>query len=334
MILEQSFNFFVISLFSFLITYYMIPLLIEGAKNLGIVDKPDGILKKHEKPTPYLGGFGIYLGVLFSISIFTQYNDFIISYLLGGTMILSIGLVDDMKVLKPSIKFLFQLLSVIIVLKAGIRISIIYIPDFLKYILSALWLLTTINAYNFIDISDGVLGGTVFINSVFFIIYSSVLNESNELLVLSAISGAVLGFLVYNFPRAKIFSGDAGSMFLGYTMGVIAISIDYSKINNISVLIPLFIMIYPLLDLGYTTLRRIYFKIPPWKGSPHHYTITVKQMIKNEKLSLLYIYIISIIGGGFSFLVFIKGLTAFILTATFIFFLITIPPIIYKIKTK
>ncbi len=327
--LNISLDIFFVSLFSFLITYYITPLLIEGALKMGIVDKPDGILKKHKKPVPYLGGFAIYLGVLFSISILSKYNNFIIIYLFGATMIISIGLIDDLKVLKPSIKFLFQLLAVIVVIKSGIKISVVFLPDILNVLLSVLWLLIAINAYNFIDISDGVLGGTAFINTIFFMVFAGVLGEKNELQLLTVVCGAVLAFLLYNYPPAKIFAGDTGSMFVGFTIGFIAMLLDYSKINKISVLIPLFVMFYPLLDFSYTFLRRLYFKILPWIGSPHHYTITVKEMIKNEKIALYYIYFFSIAGGVSGIITFIYDIKGFIVSSIFLFVLSFLPPIVY-----
>ncbi len=270
-------NILLSSLLAFFLASYLIPLMKKAALELNILDIPDNKLKKHEKPTPYMGGMAVYMAILFSVSILIPFNKFVAAFFLGATMIVMIGFVDDLKAMSPGLKFLLQSLAVLIVIRGGIYIKIVLFPDYVNYILTFFWLLTIINAFNFLDVMNGLATMVAIVTMIFFIFYSSLENSFSLMLISTATLGALLSFLYHNFPKAEIFLGDSGSMLLGYIIAVLSFAIDYSYLNKISVINPLIILFIPLAELVFTILRRVYFGIPPWKGSPHHLSFYIRK---------------------------------------------------------
>ncbi len=272
-----------ISLLSFLLTLYLIPLMIKAAKEMKILDIPDNNLKKHKEPTPYLGGLAIYMAIIFSTTLMIPFNKFTSAFFLGATMIVFLGFVDDLKALKPGIKFLFQIIVVFIIIKGGVYIKIVFFPQWFNYVLTCLWLLTIINAMNFLDIMNGLASFTGLIILIFFIFYASLDNNISLMFISTSTFGAVLAFFYHNFPEAMIFLGDTGSMLLGYTFGVLSFAIDYSNLTKIGIINPLIILFIPLFEIVWTIVRRVYLKIPPWQGSPHHYSYYIRDILGGER---------------------------------------------------
>ena len=226
------------SVLALLISLYVVPLMMRAAVSLNILDRPDQNLKRHREPTPYLGGMGIFLALLFSLSLILKLDAFSSAFFLGAAMIVTIGFVDDMKALSPKLKFFLQFLTVFVVIRGGVHITIAILPLWANYLLTFLWLLTIINAFNFLDIMDG-LAATIGLASLAPLLLFSALQGNDSLLCLSSsFFGALLGFLPYNFPRAKIFLGDSGSMLIGYTVGVLCFALDYTAKTDLGLLNP------------------------------------------------------------------------------------------------
>jgi UDP-GlcNAc:undecaprenyl-phosphate GlcNAc-1-phosphate transferase len=319
-----------ISLFSFLLTLYLIPLMIKAAKEMKILDMPDNKLKKHIKPTPYLGGLAIYMAIIFSTTIMIPFNRFTSAFFLGATMIVFLGFIDDLKALKPGIKFLFQIIVVFIIIKGGVYIKIVFFPQWFNYLLTFLWLLTIINAMNFLDIMNGLTSFISLIVLISFIFYTSLDNNFSLLLISTSTFGAVLAFFYHNFPDAHIFLGDTGSMLLGYTFGVLSFAIDYSNFTKAGIITPLIILFVPLFEIIWTISRRIYFKIPPWKGSPHHYAFYIRD-IMGVKKTVYFLGSLSFLAGIISILNYLD-LIEFEIVLSVILLLSAIVFPIYKTK--
>ncbi len=296
-------NILLSSLLSFFLAQYLIPLMKKAAVELNILDIPDNELKKHKKPTPYMGGMAVYMAIIFSVSILVPLNRFVTSFFLGATMIVLIGFVDDLKAMKPGLKFLLQSLAILIVIRGGIYIKLAIFPDYVNYLLTFFWLLTIINAFNFLDVMNGLSTMVAIASMIFFIFYSSLEGNFVISLVSTASLGAYLSFLYHNFPEAGIFLGDSGSMLLGYIAGVLSFAIDYSYLNRISVIIPLILLFIPLAEIVFTIIRRVCHGIPPWKGSPHHLSFFIRDKIGAVKTTYY-----------FGFLVFLSGVSSVILS--------------------
>jgi len=290
---------------SFMISFYLVPFMRKAAFSLNILDIPDNVLKKHKKPTPYLGGVAVYMAMLFTTTLIIPLNKFSSAFFLGATMITMIGFVDDMRAFTPRLKFLFQVIVVFIIIRGGIFIKIGFLPSYLNYFLTFLWLLLIINAFNFLDIMNGVAASVTIVALIFFIFFSSLEGSFPLILIATTTMGALFGFLYYNFPKARIFLGDSGSMLIGYIVGVLSFAIDYSQFNVYSIFSPVIILFIPLLEIAFTSITRILNGIPPWRGSPHHYIQFIKKRFGMEK-TVYFLSGVGFLAGIISILVLLK----------------------------
>jgi len=134
----------------------------NAALRYNIVDAPDGRLKDHSQPTPYLGGIVIYISFLLTLSCTFGFNEKILGITLAGSVLVIIGLFDDMQAVTPGVKFLGQLIAILVLIKSGIRIELIALPEWLNIPLTVLWIAGVINAINILDIMDGLATGVAF----------------------------------------------------------------------------------------------------------------------------------------------------------------------------
>lgn len=280
---------------SFIISLYSTPMARKAALFFKILDKPDNKLKIHKEATPYLGGVAIYSAILISLASVMQFETKVLGILLAGSIILLVGILDDLQALTPIVKLMGQLFSAAVIIKSGIMIEVVIIPWWLNYPLTIFWLLTTMNAINIIDIMDGLCTITAIFASILIAIFA-IISENYIIAVFSlSLFGALLGFLKYNKPRAKIYLGDAGSMLIGLLLGTLCMSISYPASTDLGVLIPLLILGIPLFDISFVVMIRIYKKIPFFLGSPDHFAIRLKKKGYSEYKILLVVILISLI---------------------------------------
>ncbi|MDH4185589.1 MAG: undecaprenyl/decaprenyl-phosphate alpha-N-acetylglucosaminyl 1-phosphate transferase, partial [Nitrospira sp.] len=142
-----------------LLSLYGVPIARQAALKFGIVDAPDGRLKNQKEPVPYFGGLAIYLAFLMSLAFTFEFRQDVLGIILGGTIVVMLGLIDDFGVLTPWTKLSGQLLAVFVLIKSGIRIEIAALPDWLDLVLTVLWMIGLINAFNLLDIMDGLSAG-------------------------------------------------------------------------------------------------------------------------------------------------------------------------------
>src|SRR5512136_786153 len=158
-----------IYLFAFMLSLglslYITPIVRKGALLYDIVDRPDGKLKNHKDPVAYLGGIAVYLAVLLTLALTFDLSREILGILLSGTIIVILGIIDDFKVLPPKIKFIGQSIAVLVLLKSEIFIKLVFLPTWLSLVLSFFWLMAIINAFNIIDVMDGLAAGIACIAS-------------------------------------------------------------------------------------------------------------------------------------------------------------------------
>ncbi len=275
MVVFAVLGFVVAALFSF----YLVPVMRRAAIRWGVVDKPDGVLKNQQEPVAYLGGVAIYLAFLLSLVLVYDFTPHVVGLLLGATIIVLIGLVDDFGVLKPYQKFAGQLLATVALLKSGIVIELEFFPVWLNYLLSAFWLLATLNALNIIDIMDGLSCGFSFFALVALAVVALIDGKESMLVLAACLAGTLLGFLYYNWHPAKIYLGDAGSMFLGLMLGTLAMEGSYSSQGNVvGYIAPIMILGVPIFDTSFVMLVRIRKGISPFLGSPDHFALRLKRI--------------------------------------------------------
>lgn len=320
-----------IFLISFLATLLLSFFLTGILKNIGI---KYGIVSKprardiHKKPIPRIGGVAIFVSfIVISILVFVlnrqsmSYNYGFLFHLdrhlfaiwLGGLIIASSMLIDDIKGLKVWQKFSFQFLAVFILIAGGIGINwlpnpfgnplnlnSVYIPivmihgvvyhfSLLSDLLTLVWLVGMMNILNFVDGVDGLAGGVSFISLITIYILSIRLDQNPTAMIALILAGAVFGFLIWNFPPAKIFMGDSGSMFLGFMLGTLTL-VSGGKLATVFLVLG-----FPIVDGLIVALSRIFRKENPFttpdKTHLHHRFLKAGY---SARQAVIFLYMISI----------------------------------------
>lgn len=259
-----------------------------GRNTIGkrLMDAPYGI-KNHSIPVPLIGGIQIVLAFYLTLIVVRYLTNFptgtlyTLRGLFFGSFIIFISmLLDDVK--KPKglhygIKFALQIAAALVLLFYNVKINFIE-PPLLANLLTILWVIGITNAFNIIDILDGLSASIAFIVAMTFVYIAFPPNFIYIALVCCAVMGGVLGFLPFNLSKKrKIFLGDSGSMFLGFVLASVSLSVSYTGINNLAVLSPLFILAVPIFDTIFVSLMRIKKGHSPFKGSDDHYAIRLRK---------------------------------------------------------
>ncbi len=242
-----------------LVTALLVPVCIRLAHVFGVLDKPDK-RKIHAHPIPLLGGLAIYFGFLGGLlSHLAELQEFL-PLLLAGTIILIVGLIDDVRKLSARFRLVCQVLCALIIITAGEKISILPpnpVFDSIQIVVTVIWMVGVTNAYNYLDGMDGLATGSAAINLFCFAAILFMTGQEPLSLVCIILLAACLGFLPYNFRNARIFLGDAGSTFLGFMLAGIALVGNWAEDSMVKVSIPLLIMGVPIFDMIFTTIMRI-----------------------------------------------------------------------------
>ena len=260
-----------------LLTRLVLPVLKRFVAPL-LLDTPD-TLKKHTTPTPVLGGTAIYIATMASLVIIRFITNFptgtlhrLRGILMGGTLIFCLGLLDDMR--KPKgvpmkIKLLVQMAAAAALIFYGVHIEVIQAP-YLSYPLTFLWLLALTNAFNLLDIQDGLCIS----QAVVCTLGLTLITLPSEFIYVNfgalSLLGACLAFWPCNHAKQKIFLGDSGSTFLGFMRASLSMGAGYSARVNYGFLAPLFIVAIPLFDTFFVALARLLKHKNPLKGSGDH----------------------------------------------------------------
>ncbi|TRZ99883.1 MAG: undecaprenyl/decaprenyl-phosphate alpha-N-acetylglucosaminyl 1-phosphate transferase [Nitrospiraceae bacterium] len=256
---------------------YGVPLARRAALQFNIVDRPDGRLKHQPAPVPYFGGLAVYLAFLISLALTFEFRQDVLGLVLGGTLMVMVGLIDDFGVLQPWPKLIGQLIAVLVLIRSGIRIEIAAFPEWLDLLLTVVWMIGIINAINIIDVMDGLAGG-VSVVACFWLFVVAVLNQDAMVAVmLAALAGSLVGFLRYNFHPASIYLGDAGSLFVGLMLGALAMIGKYTVVHPVSVLAPVLILGVPIFDTLFVMYIRWLRRIPIFLGSPDHFALRLRR---------------------------------------------------------
>ena len=286
----------------FLFVVLIMPVVMKIAKHVNAIDVPNE-RKVHKEPMPRLGGLAIFLGFLLGYMLFCSQTPQMISILIGSFVLILVGMIDDIKPIKPLSKFIGQIVAAIIVVYYG-NIVMQDISAYGIYMnfgifakpITIFFILGVINCLNLIDGLDGLAGGIATIFFVTISIIISIMGIYNGLdASLSLIMiGATLGFLVYNFHPAKIFMGDSGSMFLGYIIAVISL-LGFKNVTLTSFLVPILILAIPILDTLFAIIRRLLKKESFAKADKEHFHHQILKLAGNQTKTVLIIYVIQIL---------------------------------------
>jgi UDP-GlcNAc:undecaprenyl-phosphate/decaprenyl-phosphate GlcNAc-1-phosphate transferase len=334
-------NFYMVALAGgFATTFLTVPLWRKWSYASGLVDDP-GHRKIHERPIALAGGLAVLGGMLVPLLIgaafvattphglvdpgeaarsaaaaatdplgalgygFSRRAPQLIALVLGAIAMTVLGWLDDKLELRPAGKFLGQVAIAVLVAAAGVRITL-FIPNVLfSYAITILWILTVTNAVNFLDNMNGLCAGLGVVGAGCFA--WSAAAQGQYLVALLALSacGALLGFLPYNYPKASIFLGDAGSHLVGYLLAVLAILPHfYSKQNPRAwaVLTPLLVLAVPLADLVWVVILRWRAGRPFYLGDTNHLSHRLVRRGWSKPAAVLIIWVLAALTGALSFL--------------------------------
>ncbi|MGQ0815874.1 MAG: MraY family glycosyltransferase [Gemmatimonadota bacterium] len=259
----------------------------RGRWTARFVEAPDGMRRLHAQPTPKLGGVAVYLAVIPIVAALVVWSDPVLArgsrntlllLLAGATGMLLLGLIDDLRHLKPLNKLGVQAAIATAMYLGGVSVGNIMVPGGavwelpggVEFGINVLWVVGITNAFNLIDGSDGVAAGAAVFAGLT-LAFASLFNGSLfGALAAFAIAGAVLGFLFFNFPPASIFLGNSGSLFIGFTLASLGIITAQAKPTTVAVAIPILALALPILDTSLAVIRRTMRKQPLFEGDRRH----------------------------------------------------------------
>ena len=286
---------------AFAVSFLMCPLVKSFAYKIGAIDVPKDNRRMHKKPVPRLGGLAIFLGFIVSMLLFVKVDHQLQGILLGASIIVVLGVVDDMSPLRAYFKFCVQIFAALVAVFHGVVIQMLSNPNvfaespywdlgWLSIPITVLWIVGITNAVNLIDGLDGLATGICGIAS-FTMFSMAVLSGRIDAAALSiALFGACLAFLRYNFNPASIFLGDSGSLLLGFALGSISL-LNVSRTAALtSLIIPLIVAGVPIIDTFSAIVRRKRAHISIGQADKGHIHHRLIQEGYNQKQAVLLIY--------------------------------------------
>ncbi len=277
---------------------WLTPRMMEAARRFGIVDRPDGGLKNQRDPVPYLGGLAIYLAFLLAISVTLDFSSEVLGMLLAGSIVVLVGLVDDLGQIGPWTKLAGEAVAVLVLLKSGIYVKLVFLPAWAAVPLSVLWLLATTNAFNLIDIMDGLSAGTAAVAALALLAVAEMNGRVEAAVLLAALAGSCAGFLRYNLEPARIYMGDTGSLFLGLLLGALAMNNAYTQVNTVAAVAPALILGVPLFDMMFVMYVRRRRGLPVMLGSPDHVALRLRKWRLSTRQTVFLSYAATAFLGG------------------------------------
>lgn len=301
-------------LVSLIIALATTPVAMMLANRLGAIDMPgvkgtDSERHLHVRPTPRMGGLAIYLGFFFSVILFVPMGKKVASMLIGATIIVFLGILDDIHDLKATHKLIVQFLCAGIAVLGGNKItffSSLSMVDAHSHInlgllaipVTLLWIVLITNAVNLIDGLDGLAAGVSTISAISLVVIALAYSNTSVAVIVGALAGGCIGFLPYNTTTpAKIFMGDTGSTFIGYILAVASIQGLFKFYAIISFVIPFFMLGLPIFDICYAVILRVSHGESPMKADRKHVHYRLMDMGFSKKQTVAVLYICSAILG-------------------------------------
>jgi UDP-GlcNAc:undecaprenyl-phosphate/decaprenyl-phosphate GlcNAc-1-phosphate transferase len=288
----------------------------------------------HPRPVPRLGGIAIFLSFLIVILFLTTkiggnlltLDKHLVGFLTGATLLVLVMIIDDIRGLSPWVKLFWQIIATLIIIACGIGIEYITNPlggiyllnkyqiplqisgatyhiTVLTDLFTIVWVVGMINVVNFLDGLDGLAAGVAAIAGfvLFFLSLSPGVNQPTTAVLAIALAGCSLGFLIFNFHPAKIFMGDSGSHFLGFTIALLAI------FSGAKVATALLVLGFPVLDGGWVVLNRIFKKHSPFLADKTHFHHRLLELGISQRQAVIFLYFLCACFGMISLFLKSKG---------------------------
>lgn len=293
---------------TFIISVILVPLIKKVAEHIGAMDIPKDNRRVHDKPMPKMGGVAVFLAFLAGYMFFGKPSAQMNSILIAGILVVLLGIIDDIKPLNALSQFIIQVIAACIVVFYGG----IYLPQISAfglhlnfygwgYSLAVIFIVSVMNIINLIDGLDGLSSGIASIYYATIAILALILNRHGglDIILCLIMLGATLGFLVHNFHPAKIFIGEAGTMFLGLMIAVIAL-LGFKATTVTTLFVPVLILFLPIMDTFLAIIRRLLNGKKPWTPDKEHVHHQLLKLNKSVKKTVLIMYGISILCSAIS----------------------------------
>lgn len=322
-----------------MVSILIVPLSKRIALRYGLVDDPGSAdYKTHHHITPYGGGIAIFLACLLPMAtilvfLFCQSTDVfhnesnwvnpwapywlfpfsqfsatvlevsqVITLFTCAAVMWLVGMVDDFKGLTPLFRFLSQLTiaGILVIWVPGFRLPIAETDPVVVIAITILWITAITNAFNFLDNMDGLAAGVAGICTAGCVSLALAGGHIPAAFVGLILTGSVCGFLVYNFPTAKVFMGDCGGLFIGFMVAGLSILVcwrtsETANLSGIISLVPLLTLGVPIYDLSSVVVIRLLRKKPPWNGDQNHTSHRLVRLGLSRRNSVLFLYVITLI---------------------------------------
>ncbi len=328
---------------TFVLAVILVPLVRKLCFKKGLVDVPNN-RKIHTKPIPRLGGVAIWISSIAALLWFINTTDFIdVSHgfwgiVAGGSLMFLLGIVDDIKNLSARTKLYAQIGITIVAFLLGVRIEALYNPinaqvvslEIWSFPFTMLWLVGITNAVNFIDGVDGLAGGITTISAVTLGMVAFYTGQPDSAFIAALLAGSTMGFLVYNFYPAKIFMGDSGSLFSGFLLAALSVT-GVLKTVTVTILMPILILAVPILDISYSTFRRLYKGRNPFMADSEHIHHKLLKAGFSQNQTVITLYTLCI--GAGSIAIIDKGIYEYRAYAVLVVTILSIMLVLARIST-
>lgn len=339
----SNLQYFILFATTFVVVGALTPIVRQYALSKNVVDAPNSAHKTHKEPVPYLGGVAIILGIglisfiAFAVKIHSIKDFWLITSVMVPALVLGIiGLIDDLKNLSAFPRFVAQTI-------AGIFTSAILIASetmgtptssrVIDAIVTTVWIVGICNSINFFDNLDGGAAGTVAVSSTALAYIAHTHNQYLVTALATVTSGAMIGFLLWNRPPARIYMGDAGALFLGILIATLTIRLHPEAHTKwVSFATPVLLLAVPILDTSVAVLSRLRRGVSPFQGGRDHLSHRLMRAGMERPLAAITLWVFSAFFAFIAVLISsldsimeqrVVGLAAIVWVALFAFFIRT-----------
>jgi len=282
---------------SFLLSLALTALMLRAAPKLGLVDHPNR-RKIHSAPVPLGGGIAMALAIIVTLLVVVSAIAGVgkLGPVLAGAGVLAVmGVIDDKRGLSPWYKLSAQIVVGLLLAASGFAVSLFIHVRVVSWLLTAVWIVFVTNSFNLLDNMDGLSGGVAFIIALVFMAVAVLTGQLFVSLFMAVFLGGVLGFLIFNFPPARIFMGDTGSYLLGYFLGVAAVVFTFvpegtESVSMLPFALPFLLFAIPASDTLSVILIRVREGRHPFEADKRHFSHRLVDLGLSKREAVLTIY--------------------------------------------
>jgi len=281
------------------LVFVLTPLVGRLAPRIGGLDDAADRPRVHTDPVPRIGGVAIVAGILVPAAFLLDLDGAYTGIMLGTVGVAALGLVDDLRGVRPSLKLAgVALLALVPVVGYGLTIDHVTLPvvgdhdlGWVAYPLAIVWVTGVANLVNLIDGMDGLAAGIVAIAAAAFALLAASFGRMDTAALAAIVCGATVGFLCHNYHPAKIFMGDSGALALGFLIAALALDGLFKTAAAITLVAPMLILAVPILDTSFVVLKRLKYRRTPWGADHNHFYHRFLRIGLSQRRTAAYLHV-------------------------------------------